>query len=47
VADIPGVVAGLSARGDDRSAAAVAHANEGRADERRAGNGQAGNRAPA
>ena len=30
VADIAGVVAGLSARGDDRSAAAVEHANENR-----------------
>jgi transcriptional regulator len=31
MADIPGVVAGLSARGDDRSAHAVEHANEIRA----------------
>ncbi len=31
VADVAGVVAGLSARGDDRSAAAVEHANEKRA----------------
>ena len=30
VADVAGVVAGLSARGDDRSAAAVEHANEER-----------------
>ncbi len=30
VADVAGVVAGLSARGDDRSAAAVEHANEKR-----------------
>jgi transcriptional regulator len=30
VTDIPGVVAGLSARGDDRSAQAVEHANEAR-----------------
>ena len=30
-ADIPGVVAGLAARGDERSAAAVAQANQGRA----------------
>jgi len=29
--DIPGVVAGLAGRGDDRSAAAVEHANAGRA----------------
>ena len=36
-ADIAGVVAGLSARGDDRSAVAVAHANEGRADTQRVG----------
>ena len=34
VADIAGVVAGLSARGDDRSAAAVEHANENRTKER-------------
>src|SRR5437879_5453238 len=31
VTDIPGVVAGLSGRGDDRSAEAVEHANEDRA----------------
>jgi transcriptional regulator len=37
VADIAGVVAGLSARGDDRGAAAVEHANGGRTDEGRAG----------
>ncbi len=30
VTDVPGIVAGLSARGDDRSARAVEHANEGR-----------------
>jgi transcriptional regulator len=30
--DVPGIVAGLSARGDDRSATAVERANEGRAD---------------
>jgi transcriptional regulator len=35
VADIAGVVAGLSGRGDDRSAAAVASANEHRANEKR------------
>jgi len=34
VGDIAGVVAGLSARGDDRSAGAVEHANEDRADGR-------------
>src|SRR6201987_4370693 len=38
VTDIPGVVAGLAARGDDRSAQAVEHANEGRA-ERAGGRG--------
>ena len=32
VTDIPGVVAGLTARGDDRSAQAVEHANEARED---------------
>jgi len=32
VTDIPGVVAGLAARGDDRSAQAVEHANEARED---------------
>jgi hypothetical protein len=36
VADVPGVVAGLSARGDDRSASAVERTNEGRAEHRRA-----------
>jgi len=36
VADIPGVVAGLSGRGDDRSAEAVEHANEARASQARA-----------
>jgi transcriptional regulator len=30
VADVPGIVAGLSARGDDRSAQAVERANQGR-----------------
>src|SRR5229473_7482907 len=35
VADIASVVAGLSARGDDRSAAAVEQANEGRTEKRR------------
>ena len=30
VTDVPGIVAGLSARGDDRSASAVARANQGR-----------------
>jgi transcriptional regulator len=39
VTDIPGVVAGLSARGDERSAAAVTRANETRAGETRAGRG--------
>ena len=34
--DIPGIVAGLSARGDDRSAQAVEHANENRASQDRA-----------
>jgi transcriptional regulator len=37
VTDIPGVVAGLSARGDDRSAQAVEHANEGRETQDRPG----------
>jgi transcriptional regulator len=32
VTDLPGVVAGLAARGDDRSAQAVEHANEARED---------------
>ena len=35
--DIPGVVAGLAARGDERSAEAVEHANERRAEEGRTG----------
>ncbi len=34
--DVSGIVAGLSARGDDRSAAAVEHANEGRVNGHRA-----------
>src|SRR5580692_7400665 len=37
--DIAGVVAGLSARGDDRSAQAVEHANENRASQDRASAG--------
>ena len=37
VTDIPGVVAGLAARGDERSAEAVEHANERRAEEGRTG----------
>jgi transcriptional regulator len=41
VADIAGVVAGLSGRGDDRSAAAVASANENRANEERVRDHQA------
>jgi transcriptional regulator len=36
VADVPGIVGGLSTRGDDRSASAVERANEGRAEHRRA-----------
>ncbi|MGH3234113.1 MAG: FMN-binding negative transcriptional regulator [Streptosporangiaceae bacterium] len=36
VADVAGVVAGLSARGDDRNAVAVERANEKRANEKRA-----------
>ena len=36
VGDIAGIVAGLAARGDDRSAAAVEHANGARTEERRA-----------
>ena len=36
VADVAGVVAGLSARGDDRSAAAVEHANEKRVSDHQA-----------
>ena len=39
VADVAGVVAGLSARGDDRSAAAVEHANEKRVRDHQAGQG--------
>jgi len=35
VTDVPGIVAGLSARGDYRSALAVERANEGRAEHRR------------
>ena len=35
VTDVPGIVAGLSARGDDRSAGAVQRANQGREDGRR------------
>jgi transcriptional regulator len=35
VTDIPGIVAGLAARGDDRSAMAVERANEGRAEKER------------
>lgn len=45
VTDIPGVVAGLAARGDDRSAEAVGHANERRAGE--GGTGRRGGRHPA
>ena len=37
VTDVPGVVAGLAARGDDRSAQAVEHANDGRTEARRGG----------
>jgi transcriptional regulator len=37
VTDIAGIVAGLSARGDDRSAAAVQHANEKRLGDHEAG----------
>ena len=36
VGDVAGVVAGLSARGDDRSAAAVEHANEKRVSDHQA-----------
>jgi transcriptional regulator len=36
VTDVPGIVAGLAARGNDRTAAAVASANEHRANEGRA-----------
>lgn len=43
VTDIPGVVAGLAARGDDRSAQAVEHANESRED--RAGGRRGGHQA--
>ena len=39
VADVAGVVAGLSARGDERSAAAVEHANEKRVSEHQASQG--------
>jgi transcriptional regulator len=37
--DVAGIVAGLTARGEDRSAAAVASANEARVSEARAGRG--------
>jgi hypothetical protein len=37
VTDIPGVVVGLSARADDRSAQAVEHANEHRTSQDRTG----------
>ena len=47
VADVAGVVAGLSARGDDRSAAAVASANENRANEERVRDHQASQSAKA
>ena len=47
VADVARVVAGLSARGDDRSAAAVASANENRADQKRVSNHQASQSAKA
>src|SRR5216684_4263221 len=47
VADVEGVVAGLTARGDDRSAAAVASANENRANENRDGHARQGARAEA
>ena len=46
-ADVRGVVAGLTARGDDRSAAAVASANENRANENRDGHARQGARAEA
>jgi transcriptional regulator len=39
VGDVAGVVAGLTGRGDDRSAAAVAHANEKRVSDHRASQG--------
>jgi len=39
VGDVAGIVAGLTARGEDRSAAAVARANEARISEARAGPG--------
>jgi transcriptional regulator len=39
VGDVAGIVAGLTARGEDRSAAAVAGANEARVSEARAGQG--------
>jgi transcriptional regulator len=44
VTDVPGIVAGLSARGDGRSAEAVANANEHRANEHRADQGRADGR---
>src|SRR5690349_16983397 len=44
VTDIPGVVAGLSGRGDDRSAEAVEHANEARASQDRATGATGGRR---
>jgi transcriptional regulator len=47
VADVAGVVAGLSARGDDRSAAAVASANQNRANEKRVRDHQASQSAKA
>ena len=47
LADVAGVVAGLSARGDDRSAAAVASANENRASEERVRDHQASQSAKA
>jgi transcriptional regulator len=39
VGDVAGVVAGLTGRGDDRSAAAVAHANEKRVSDHQARQG--------
>jgi hypothetical protein len=42
VTDIPGVVAGLSARGDDHSAQAVEHANEAREAQDRPGGRRGG-----
>jgi len=47
VADVAGVVAGLSGRGDNRSAAAVANANENRANEERVRDHQASQSAKA